>query len=674
MKTAAWRFPATIFVSAFLLFQVQPIMGRYVLPWFGGSPAVWTNCLLFFQVVLLAGYAYAHWVGSLRNSRAQAAIHAVVLAASLLFLPIGPRTGLLRQGGSGDPSWRILALLAATVAGPYFVLSSTSPLVQRWFSLATPDRSPWRLYALSNLGSFLALLTYPFLIEPYLRLKTQSAVWSGLYVLAAVGIASCAFAGRAKAPARRPAAGLEVRPTRVLLWVGLAAAGSALLVSTTNQVSQEIAVNPFLWVAPLALYLLTFVLAFERENFYRPTLFANLAGVATPVGCALQVTAFALPAGVQVGLYLAALFVMCMIAHGELARARPQPEQLTAYYLAIAAGGAAGGAFVALAAPRIFTEFTEYPIALALICGLAVVASGIRRPHKALIIGGITAIAAAVMISDQQSLAAKRDFYGILRVTERRDAIGLRRQLRHGRILHGFQYLDADKHDWPTTYYGPHSGVARALNAMARPGRRVGLVGLGVGTLAAWGKPGDLFRFYEINPDVELMARRWFTFLKDSRATTEVVLGDARVQLEQELQAGHSGDYDAIVVDAFSSDAIPVHLLTAECSEIYRRRLAPGGVLLLHITNRVLNLDPVARGMARDLGWAAGVLQSQTDEATGETASRWVMMTSDAGFIERAGFNASERAWTPPDVAPLRWTDDYSSLWHVVQLFHFVAR
>jgi hypothetical protein len=673
MRTAYWRFPATIFVSAFLLFQVQPIMGRYVLPWFGGSPAVWTNCLLFFQVLLLAGYAYAHWVGSLRSSRAQAVIHAALVAASFCFLPIRPRSGLL-QAGFGDPSWRILLVLTLTVSGPYFILSSTSPLLQRWFSLGAPDKSPWRLYALSNLGSFLALLTYPFLIEPYLRLNTQAGIWSGLYVLAAAGIVWCGIANRGEMLAQRPAADLALRPTTLLFWLGLATAGSALLVATTNQVSQEIAVNPFLWVAPLAIYLLTFVLAFEREGFYRRSLFGNLAGVAAPVGCALQVTAFALPAGVQVGLYLAVLFIMCMICNGELARARPPTQHLTAYYLAIAAGGALGGAFVALVAPRIFMEFTEYPIGLALACALALVGAGIRKPQKALIIAGITAVVAGVMISDQQSIASKRNFYGILRVTERRDDIGMRRQLRHGRILHGFQYLDPDKRKWPTTYYGPHSGVAHALKALDRPGRRIGLVGLGVGTLAAWGKPGDSFRFYEINPDVESMARRWFTFLQDSAARTEVVLGDARVQLEQELASEQSADFDALVVDAFSSDAIPVHLLTAECAEIYRRRLVPGGVLLLHITNRVLNLDPVVRGMAADLGWHAGVLQSQTDDATGETASRWVILTSDGDFIRRAGFNMSDDAWTPPGAKPIRWTDDYSSLWHVVQLFRFVPR
>jgi len=673
MTSGDWRFPATIFVSAFLLFQVQPIMGRYVLPWFGGTPAVWTDCLLFFQVLLLAGYAYAHWVGSFRSGRVQTVIHAALVAGSLWFLPIRPRVGMLASG-AGDPSWRILLVLTATVAGPYFILSSTSPLLQRWFSLREPEKSPWRLYALSNLGSFLALLTYPFLIEPYLKLNTQGWIWSGLYVLAAVGIVWCGFAGNAKTPAWRPAADLEVRPTRLMFWLGLATAGSALLVATTNQVSQEIAVNPFLWVAPLAIYLLTFVLAFEREGFYRRSLFGNLAGVAAPLGCALQVTAFAMPAGLQVGLYLAVLFVMCMICNGELARARPPKEKLTSYYLTIAAGGAVGGAFVALVAPRIFTEFTEYPVGLALACGLALVGGEIRRPQKALVIAAVTAVVAAVMISDQQSLASKRNFYGILRVTERQDSNGVRRQLRHGRILHGFQYLDPSKRDWPTTYYGPHSGVARALNLLTQPNRRVGLVGLGVGTLAMWGRSGDSYRFYEINPDVELMARRWFTFLKDSKANTEVVLGDARVRLDEELQAGRLADFDAIVVDAFSSDAIPVHLLTAECAEIYRKRLAPGGVLLLHITNRVLNLDPVVRGMARDLGWQAGVLESRTDESTGETGSRWVLLTPDADFMKLAGFDGSDRAWIPVGAAPLIWTDDYSSLWHVVQLFHFVPR
>jgi hypothetical protein len=368
-----------------------------------------------------------------------------------------------------------------------------------------------------------------------------------------------------------------------------------------------------------------------------------------------------------------------MVCHGELARSRPSPRYLTAFYLAIAAGGALGGVFVALIAPRIFTEFSEYPIGLGAACLLAFVGwlrSGafsqwtshnfaVRVPLMALLIGGITSIAATVTGANQPAIAHKRNFYGILRVTWSGDANGLKRELKHGRIIHGFQYLDPAKRAWPTTYYGPHSGVARALEALHQPNRRVALIGLGTGTLAAWGRPGDTFRFYEINPDVASIAHTWFSFLKDSKARTEIVLGDARVQLERELDAGQSRDFDVIAVDAFSSDAIPMHLLTAECGDLYRRRLAPGG-LLLHISNRVLNLDPVARGLARHLGWTSVLFVSADDARTGESAAQWVLVTANDDFLKRSGLGMAGVRWYGKQAAPITWTDDFASLWHVL--------
>ncbi|HKB46927.1 MAG TPA: fused MFS/spermidine synthase, partial [Ktedonobacterales bacterium] len=361
-----------------------------------------------------------------------------------------------------------------------------------------------------------------------------------------------------------------------------------------------------------------------------------------PAGCMVQSAAVALSIGAQLGLYLGVLFVICMVCHGELARSRPAPRYLTSFYLAIAAGGAVGGVFVALVAPRVFTEFSEYPAGLAAACLLGFAGwarSGalaqwtsrnfaVRIPLMALLVGGTTAIVATVTSGAQAAVASKRNFYGILRVTQRTDKSGPWRTLRHGHVVHGTQFLQDPQRT--TTYYGPHSGVALAFNALERPRRRVAIVGLGAGTMAAWGRAGDTFRFYEINPDVEAMARDWFTFLKDSRARTEVVLGDARVQLESELDRGLSEDFDMIAVDAFSGDTIPVHLLTAECARIYRRRLAPGGLLLLHISNRVLNLQPVAQGLAQSLGWKAALFGSLADGDTGESAADWVLATADS--------------------------------------------
>jgi hypothetical protein len=683
-KARGLGFPAAIFLSAFLLFQVQPIIGRYILPWFGGGPAVWTDCLLFFQVLLLAGYGYAHWLGSRRTVRRQVWVHIGLLVLSLAFLPIGPRADLWKPLASADPSGRILWLLVATISGPYLVLSATAPLLQRWYSLSRPGESPYRLYALGNLGSFLALLSYPFVVEPLLRLRTQAWIWSGLYVAFA---AVCGWTAWRLDPAGAAVAAEEAEPAvkpawwTILFWLGLSAAGSTLLVATTNQLTLGIAVIPFLWVAPLAIYLLTFILTFHSERWYDRTQMCCAAGVFAPAACVVAGLAVVVPVWVQLGIYLGALFTVCMVCHGELARSRPSPRFLTGYYLAIAAGGALGGAFVALVAPRVFVEFSEYPIGLAAACLLGVAGwlrtgalaqwrSGsfsVRAPMMALLLGGFTAVAAVAINSGQGAEASWRNFYGILRVTVRTDLIGSLRELSHGRIRHGFQYLREPERSWPTTYYGPQSGVGIALNAMAGSHRRVAVIGLGTGTLAAWGRSGDTFRFYEIDPDVVLVARTWFTYLKDSKARTEIVDGDARVEMERELTGGRSHDLDLIAVDAFSGDTIPMHLLTAECGELYRRRLAPGGLLLLHISNRSLNLIPVARGLAQRLGWRAALFDASARNGTGESGSTWVLLTSNSAFLEQPGVAGQVTPWPDPARAPITWTDDFTSLWHVLK-------
>jgi hypothetical protein len=668
------------------LFEVQPMIGRHILPWFGGGPAVWTNCLLFFQVVLLAGYGYAHWLGSRSTTRPWIWVHIGLLAASLLFLPMAPQAGIWKPVGSGDPSGRILLLLAATAGGPYFLLSATSPLLQRWYGLSRPGESPYRLYALANLGSFLALLSYPFAVEPFLRLRTQAWIWSVLYAGFAALAGWTAWRLTPAAPAAAslyPGAEAARRPAfrDILFWMGLAAAGSTLLVATTNQASQGIAVIPFLWVAPLGIYLLTFILAFHHERWYCRGLFARAAGVFAPAACAAAGLAVVLPVWVLLSIYLATLFLTCMVCHGELALARPSPRHLTAFYLAVGAGGALGGVFVALVAPRVFTEFSEYSIGLAAACLLGLAGwlrtgawagwkrgdLGVRFALTALLLGGLTAVLATGVNGNQTALASWRDFYGILRVKEASDANGPLRELVHGRVRHGWQYLGDAERGWPTAYYGPHSGAGIALKALAGARRRVAVIGLGTGTLAAWGRSGDTFRFYEIDPNVQLAASAWFSFLKDSRARTEIVLGDARVQLERELAAGRVGDFDAIAVDAFSGDAIPIHLLTAECGEVYRRRLAPGGLLLLHITNRSLDLQPVARGLARSLGWRAALFVSGAHEETGEASSTWVLLTADSGLLEQPAIADQVTPWPKGGRPAITWTDDFASLWHVLK-------
>ncbi len=687
-------FPVTIFLSAFLLFQLQPMMGRFVLPWFGGGPAVWTTCMLFFQTALLAGYAYAHWLGSRRRTKVSAWVHMALLAGSIALLPVTPSATLWKPAASDNPSGHILLLLAATVGAPYFLLSSTTPLLQRWFHNMHPGESPWRLYALSNAGSFLALFSYPFLIEPWLRLRTQAILWSAGY-LAFAGL--CAWAawhsrGAIHAqeaegsddPGKLTQEELDPAPARpatgdVLLWLGLSIVTSVLLLATTSQISQEVAVIPFLWIAPLAVYLLTFILTFDSDRWYRRGVFAVLAGVLAPVTCAVITLTTGVSILTQLAVDLGCLFAVCMVCHGELARSRPAPKYLTAFYLTIAAGGAIGGAFSALIAPRIFTELDEYPLALAAGCFLGFVSwirSGafaqwtsrnfaVRVPLMALLIGGATSLYAVTSIG-APSIAARRNFYGILRVSESSDQNGPFRQLTHGLIQHGFEYLDAAKRDWPTSYYGPHSGVALAIDARPKP-RRVAVIGLGTGTLAAWGRTGDTYRFYEINPAVEDIAHQWFSFLKDSAARIDVVLGDARVQLEKELASGRTHDYDVIAVDAFSSDAIPIHLLTAECADLYRQRLAPGGILALHISNRSLDLEPVARGMARYLGWQVRMVIALPEPARGENNSRWVLLTESLATFQNSKIRDTILGWGAPGQKTITWTDDFASLWPIVR-------
>jgi hypothetical protein len=677
-------FPVTIFLSAFLLFQLQPMMGRFVLPWFGGGPAVWTACMLFFQTALLAGYAYAHWLAR-RTTKLSAWIHIALLAASVALLPIAPNAQIWKPSTSDNPTGRILLLLAATVGVPYFLLSSTTPLLQRWFHNARLGDSPWRLYALSNAGSFLALFSYPFLIEPWLRLRTQSTIWSAGYVVFAALCAWIAWKSGAavtevRAGAEKPEAE-SVRPPvgDILLWLGLSIVTSVLLLATTSQISQEVAVIPFLWIAPLAVYLLTFILTFDSDRWYRRGVFAVLAGVLAPVTCALVAATNGISILTQIAVDLGSLFAVCMVCHGELARTRPSPKHMTAFYLTIAAGGAIGGAFTALVAPRIFTELDEYPLALSAGCLLGFVSwirSGafaqwtsrnfeVRIPLMALLIGGATSLYAVTAIG-APSVVARRNFYGILRVSESSDQNGPFRQLTHGLIQHGFEYLDVDKRDRPTSYYGPHSGVALAIDARPKP-RRVAVVGLGTGTLAAWGRAGDTYRFYEINPAVEAIARQWFYYLKDSKARTEVVLGDARVQLERELAAGRAHDYDVIAVDAFSSDSIPIHLLTTECADLYRQRLAPGGILALHISNRSLDLEPVARGMAQHLGWRVRMVIALPDKDTGENNSRWVLLTEKLETFQNSKIRDTILGWGARGQATITWTDDFASLWPIVR-------
>ncbi len=694
------RLCLTIFLSAFLLFQVQPLIGRYILPWFGGGPAVWTACMLFFQLLLLVGYAYAHLISSRLGQRTQAWLHMALLAASLWFLPIEPDASVWKPLAPDEPTGYILVLLLATVGMPYVLLSSTAPLIQRWFSLTYPGQSPYRLYALSNAGSLLALLTYPFVMEPSLTLGAQVDMWSWAFAVFAIlcGWSAVRFA-RLPAPAASTAAAEDPAPSfpsgpkpalpTILLWLGLAAMGSVMLLATTNQMCQEVAVIPFLWVLPLSLYLLTFIISFEHDRWYRrrPT---GLLLAASSVGAVIVLAGGAfIPLWIQIIVHSVTVFACCLSCHGELARAKPHPRHLTLFYLAVAAGGALGGTFVAVGAPRLFSGYWEYHLGLAgcvLLVLIAwyrdcVVTRLFRRPQDLWIrVGVVYALLVLTLLYQthrhtSNALAVSRNFYGVLRVDERVDLGGPKLTLTHGRIVHGYQYQAPQKRLWPTAYYGPDSGVGLTLThhpnrKTGNPhstGLRVGIVGLGAGTIAAYGQANDYFRFYEIDPDVLRYSDEHFTYRSASAARLDVVLGDARIRMEREIADGSPQRLDVLVVDAFSSDAIPIHLITRESAALYWQHLNDDGVLLFHISNRSLDLAPITRALAEDCGCEAVRIHSPKDETRGVSKATWVALTRNQAFLTTGAIRNAAAPWNDDDRPPLLWTDDYAALWQVLK-------
>lgn len=671
-----------IFFGAFLLFQVQPLMGKYILPWFGGAPGVWTTCLLFFQVLLLGGYAYAHGSSRWLKPRTQVVVHLGLVAAGLLTLPITPDP-VWKPAGVENPTLRILGLLAASVGLPYFALSATTPLLQSWFNRALPDQSPYRLYALSNAGSLLALVSFPTLMESGFTRADQARFWAaglGLYFL------SCGWAGwrvwRADA-AKGGVNAEELTPARPsglakLLWVLLPFSASVLLLAITNKICQDVAVIAFLWVLPLALYLLSFIICFERPGWYRRLWFGPALMLALPFLALLMAQRLALSVPVQVTAYALGLFVCCMVCHGEAYRLRPHPRFLTSFYLRIAAGGALGGAFVALAAPRVFPDYFELHLGLVLTDGLFL---GLWARELKISRGGggrirWAACAAVFLLSAAwlgqdaaQTPAArvfrKRNFYGVLSVYrhELPDPARSQVEMMHGRIAHGMQYLHESRAAQPTLYFSLESGVGRAFAALEGAHRHIGVVGLGAGTLAAYGKPGDRIRFYEINPDVETAARRHFTYLSRSPAAVTVVLGDARLSLEREPPQ----EFDLLVLDAFNSDAIPIHLLTREAFHLYERHLKPGGVLAAHISNMSLDLEPVVLRLAAEGGWTATVIeQPRTDYEAGILPSIWALLSKDSAWMQRAPVREAGKPGPLLATGPL-WTDDFSALFPILR-------
>ncbi len=745
----------TIVTSAFLLFLVQPIIAKQILPWFGGTAAVWTVCVVFFQAVLLAGYAYAHGL-TRRSARTQSWAHIGLLLVSLACLPIIASSTWKPSPGS-DPTWRIVGLLAATIGLPYFVLSSTGPLLQKWFAedgaMQSRRASVYRLFALSNVGSLVGLLIYPFAIEPYATLRRQAWGWSAAYACFAVACIATAWrVGRRRQAAGgsvddRSAAAIDAidaidagdavapGPGRYLFWLSCGALGSMLLLALTNHITQNVASIPFLWVLPLALYLLSFVLVFEgrqgRGWYVRRWWLAPVLAAVIAMAWALSTNRGVLTLHAALPIYLIGLFLACVFCHGELAAMKPAPAWLTHFYLSLSAGGAIGGLFVALVAPKIFDNYWETPIALFGVCVVAAITlrrQSLRDWPVCLLLGGVASmlvlfagggapfeaarntlfgaksasaiaplVVAAVLLwalafrkrwplavvvtglactgfyaqsyyrfLSRDTLQASRNFYGALRVKDIGVGRDRTRDLMHGVIVHGDQFLERDRRT-ATTYYGATSGIGLALQQL-RVGDTsldVGMIGLGAGTLTAWGKPGDHYRIYELNPAVVAIAERDFTYLADTGASVSIALGDARLSMEREVADGSAMPFDVIAVDAFSSDAIPVHLITREALDVYLRHLKPDGIVAFHVSNRFLRLAPVVAQLAHDAGLIAANVDDEAKDA-GALDSDWVLVTRNQAFLDRPAVRARISKIEPIPGLPM-WTDQFNNLFKILK-------
>ncbi len=700
------QFAITIFISAFLLFQVQPIIAKYILPWYGGSPAVWSTCMLFFQVGLLVGYSYAHVISKYLETKKQVILHFTLLGLSLLLLPITPSEAL-KPDNVDSPAIDIIFLLISTVGIPYMLVSSTGPLLQQWFAKQYPNKSPYRLYSLSNIGSLLALLTYPFLIEPNLGLNTQTIFWSigyGIFIL------SCGWAGMVlyKSVSNLPPTPKQAESTEdqkinsldPLLWVAFSACGSILLLAATNFVCQDVAVIPFFWILPLSLYLITFIIAFDSPRWYMrwfwipvliliiPRIFGMLEGhydLDDP-----ELTE-------QIIIYLGGMFVAVMVCHGEMVRLKPSTKHLTFFYLMVSLGGAIGGMFVTFIAPEIFSDFWEWPIGLVLVLLLAGV-SLIRKPGFdvpklistkftgsklsvwvvsptcvviVLVVGAVYFGLKVTEFQDSFSedvLASNRNFYGVIRVIESSKGRSRHRyKMYHGQINHGMQFQNSKMKRKPTTYFSIHSGIGLAIRRhpkrLNKQGLHLGVIGLGSGTIGTYLKPKDKFVFYEIDPDVERIARKYFTYLNDGGEQIKVVLGDGRISMERELKEQGSKKFDILAIDAFSGDAIPIHLLTKEAFELYFQHLTSDGVLAVHISNKYVDLEPLIYNVAKEFNMDSVLVEENSNRSKGVKGSTWVLISNNQKFMQHPRVLAYIEPW--PDFAQQKrviWTDDYSNL------------
>jgi hypothetical protein len=676
MSSSRLLYGTIAFLSAFLLFLVEPMAAKRLLPTLGGSSAVWLTCLVFFQTTLLLGYLYAHWLNRGILTRGRQALHIALLAAAAasLLLP----TLFSSINGTAHPVTTIFITLATTIGLPFLLLASTSPLLQVW--LARQELGPvwYRLFALSNVGSLLALLAYPTLVEPHLTLKLQRSLWNigfGVYVILCAILVRQSHSNASPSPQTESSAYTATSHAAKWLWFLLPMAAAMQLTAVTSHITVNIAAIPLLWILPLATYLLTFILAFEFPTFYRRGIVIRLLVLMlASLGYALSKAETSFPIALNITFFLFECFLACLFCHAEAYALRPQrSSETTFFYLLVAAGGAAGTFFIGIASPLLFSANYDLPIAFLLTAALALVVTWRDGWPQRLLwsTASILLLGLLFMLHNgykHEAIFLTRNFYGSLRVKQSSTPPQSApvRMLLNGSIQHGTQLFAAGKAKIPTTYYAPDSGVGLALlHCCEGHNRNVGVVGLGAGTLAAYGALGDHIRFYEINPLVQPIAQNLFTYLRDSQAHITFAEGDARTSLAHEP----AQNFDVLAVDAFSGDAIPLHLLTTQAIELYRRHLTPNGILAFHVSNQYLDLAPEIAQLAASANMTARVVESPADEPTGAYRSTWVLVSNNDAFFARPDIAAVA---LPVDPIPgLRtWTDDYSSLLPILRLRH----
>jgi hypothetical protein len=676
MSASRLLYGITVFLGAFLLFLVEPMAAKQLLPALGGSSAVWLTCLVFFQITLLLGYLYAHWLTRAAFDGWQRRIYLALLTTAVVLLGAQVAHPANLERGANHPVATIFLALTLTIGLPFLLLASTSPLLQVLLVRSAGGRVPYRLFALSNAGSLLALIAYPTLVEPNLTLKLQRTLWSAgflLYAILCTLLARQTRLATETAPVESQDDAPSADAAKKWLWFLLPMAAAMQLSAVTGHLTVNIAAIPLLWMLPLAVYLLSFIVAFEFAAIYRRGLVVRLLVVMlASLGYAISRTEVSLPIGVGILFFLAEAFIACLFCHAETYSLRPQrANEATLFYLLIAAGGAAGTFFIGILSPLIFSANYDLAISFLVTAVLAVAVTWHDGWPQRLLWStcSVLLLSFAIMLHTayaREAILEVRNFYGTLRVKQSNPPpLGFTmRMLLNGTIQHGTQFFSPELSRTPTTYYAEDSGIGFALRLCCdvRP-RNIGVIGLGTGTLAAYGKPGDRIRFYEINPLVRPIAQNLFTYLRDSQAQITYADGDARASLKNEAPQS----FDVLAIDAFSGDAIPLHLLTTEAIALYKKHLASNGILAFHVSNQYLDLAPEIALLAAPAGMQARLVEGSPDAARGAFRSTWILLTGSPTFFTQPEIAAAVQP--VPAIPGLKpWTDDYSSLLPILQL------